>query len=65
MGLLFWLVVFVVALFCIARFRVSLPAFTVAAGLVLLVAKSVGWLPGLFGTIVILVAMVVFSCSGA
>lgn len=57
MGLLFWLVVFVVALFCIARFRVSLPAFTVAAGVVLLVAKSAGWLPGIFGWAVILVAI--------
>ncbi len=57
MGLVFWLVVFVVALFCIARFRMSLPVFTAAAGIVLVVARMSGWLPGVFGMGVILLAV--------
>ncbi len=57
MGLVFWLLVFLVALFCIARFKVSLPLATIAAGVVLLVARVAGWLPGAFGIGVILVAI--------
>jgi len=59
MGLVFWLVVFAVALFCIARFRISLPVFTAATGAVLLVAYSAGWLSGALGMGVILVALAV------
>jgi len=62
MGLIFWLVVFAVALFCIARFRVSLLAFTVAAAAVLLVARLSGWLPGIFGLAVILLAVAANRC---
>jgi len=57
MGLIFWLVVFAVTLFCVARLRLSLPVFTVAAGVVLLVARAAGWLPGAFGVVVILLAI--------
>ena len=58
MGLVFWLVIFSIALFCVARYRISLPVFTAAAGIVLLVARASGWLPGVFGMGVIMLAVV-------
>ncbi len=57
MGLIFWLLVFAVTLFCVARFKVSLPVFSGAAAVVLLVARIAGWLPGTLGLGVILLAV--------
>jgi acyl-CoA dehydrogenase len=58
MGLIFWVVVFGVALFALARYKISLPVFTLAAGVVLLVARTAGWLPGAFGVAIIALAVI-------
>ncbi len=57
MGLVFWLVVFALTLFIVARMRVSLVAFSIAAAVVLLVARASGWLPGTFGLLVLALAV--------
>ncbi len=46
-GVIFWLVVLAAALFCLSRYRVSLPVFTGVTALVLIGAYFVGFLSGI------------------
>ena len=53
MGLVFWIALFGITLFSLARARVSLPLFTVCFGGALLAARLIGWLPGAAGLLVL------------
>ena len=59
MGFIFWVLVLAAAVFMLTRARPSMPVFTVAVGLLLLVAASSGWLSGLVGTLIVIIFIAV------
>ncbi|MFK8078055.1 MAG: acyl-CoA dehydrogenase [Granulosicoccus sp.] len=57
MGVVFWLVILALTLFVVSRHRLSLPVATVAGALVLWLAATIGALSGIFGSVVLILAL--------